>query len=200
LTRDVQSRALLAALLGNEPLDLRRWVRQAPVVPDTVDALDVLNTLRHSEVPIALVVHNEYGHFEGIVTPADILDAIAGAFRSDVPTAEVEAIQREDGSWLVAGSMPADDIRRADLAERGGGTIMTALFDAGLRVEGKGGEIWARDSPQTRPDLTIRLRRRVKRIAARATTHAAVRLKPLWTRSTGAVPTPPGSSRRPGQT
>lgn len=111
MTRDVQSRALLAALLGNEPLDLRHWVRQAPVVPDTVDALDVLNTLRHSEVPIALV-HNEYGHFEGIVTPADILDAIAGAFRSDVPTAEVEAIQREDGSWLVAGSMPADENAR----------------------------------------------------------------------------------------
>lgn len=99
----------MAALLGNEPLDLRRWVRQAPVVPDTVDALDVLNTLRQSEVPIALV-HDEYGHFEGIVTPADILDAIAGAFRSDALTQEGEAVQRADGSWLLAGSMPADEI------------------------------------------------------------------------------------------
>ncbi len=105
----MQSRELLAALLRNEPLDLRHWVRPAPVIPDTVDALDVLNTLRHSEVPMALV-HDEYGHFEGIVTPADILDAIAGAFRSDALTGETEATQREDGSWLLAGSMPADEM------------------------------------------------------------------------------------------
>jgi len=105
----VQSRELLAALLDDEPLDLRRWVRRAPVIPDTVDALDVLNTLRSAEVPMALV-HDEYGHFEGIVTPADILDAIAGAFRSDEPPGEPEAVQREDGSWLLAGSMPADEM------------------------------------------------------------------------------------------
>ena len=105
----VQSRELLAALLSDEPLDLRRWVRRAPVIPDTVDALDVLNTLREADVPMALV-HDEYGHFEGIVTPADILDAIAGAFRSDAPTGEAEAVRREDGSWLLAGSMPADEI------------------------------------------------------------------------------------------
>ena len=40
----VQSRELLAALLDDQPLDLRRWVRRAPIIPDTVDALDVLNT------------------------------------------------------------------------------------------------------------------------------------------------------------
>src|SRR5215212_8567152 len=105
----VQSRELLSVLLGNEPLDVRRWVRQALVIPDTVDALDVLNTLRQAEVPMALV-HDEYGHFEGIVTPADILDAIAGAFRSDARTEEAEAVRREDGSWLLAGWMPADEM------------------------------------------------------------------------------------------
>ena len=56
------------------------------------------------------LVHDEYGHFDGIVTPADILDAIAGAFRSDEGTAEPEAMQREDGSWLLAGWMPADEM------------------------------------------------------------------------------------------
>ena len=105
----VQSRELLAALLGDEPLDVRRWVRQAPVIPDTVDALDVLNILQQAEVPMALV-HDEYGHFEGIVTPADILDAIAGAFRSDARTEEAEAVRREDGSWLLEGSVPADEM------------------------------------------------------------------------------------------
>ena len=56
------------------------------------------------------LVHDEYGHFEGVVTPADILDAIAGAFRSDEHATEPEAVQRDDGSWLLAGSMPADEM------------------------------------------------------------------------------------------
>jgi putative hemolysin len=69
-----------------------------------------LNILREAEVPMALV-HDEYGHFEGVITPADILDAIAGAFRSDEEAGAVpEAIQREDGSWLIAGWMPADEM------------------------------------------------------------------------------------------
>jgi len=105
----VQARELLAALLAGQPLDLRASIRPAPVIPDTLDALDALNVLREAEVPMALV-HDEYGHFEGVITPADILDAIAGAFRSDEPEGEPEAVQREDGSWLLAGWMPADEM------------------------------------------------------------------------------------------
>ena len=56
------------------------------------------------------LVHDEYGHFEGIVTPADILQAIAGVFRADLEEGEPEAVQREDGSWLLSGSMPADEM------------------------------------------------------------------------------------------
>jgi putative hemolysin len=59
------------------------------------------------------LVHDEYGHFEGLLTPADILDAIAGAFRSDEDQSEPEAVRRDDGSWLLAGWMPADEM--ADL-------------------------------------------------------------------------------------
>jgi putative hemolysin len=105
----VQARELLAASLRDEPLDIRAHIRKAPVIPDTLDALDALEVLRRAEVPMALV-HDEYGHFDGIVTPADILDAIAGAFRSDEGTAEPEAMQRECGSWLLAGWMPADEM------------------------------------------------------------------------------------------
>lgn len=105
----VQARELLGAFLADQPLDIRAHVRPAPVIPDTLDALDALNVLREAEVPMALV-HDEYGHFEGVVTPADILDAIAGAFRSDEGNAEPEAVQREDGSWFLAGWMPADEM------------------------------------------------------------------------------------------
>ena len=105
----VQLREVMAPLVGGGAFDIRAHMRTAPVVPDTLDALDALNVLRESEVPMALV-HDEYGHFEGLATPADILDAIAGAFRSDEDSAEPEAVRRDDGSWLLAGWMPVDEM------------------------------------------------------------------------------------------
>ena len=105
----VQARELLAGMLSGKPLDIRGALHAAPIIPDTLDALDALNVLREAEVPMGLV-HDEYGHFEGVMTPADILDAIAGAFRSDEETREPEAVQREDGSWVLAGWMPADEM------------------------------------------------------------------------------------------
>jgi putative hemolysin len=107
----IQTRELLAALLSGTKLDLKAHTREAPIVHDQADALDVLATLKESEVPVALV-HDEYGHFEGLVTPADILEAITGVFRSDLEEEdEPAAVQRDDGSWLLAGYMPADEMR-----------------------------------------------------------------------------------------
>lgn len=107
----VQVRDLIPALLESDGPDLRVRIRaqtrQALVLPDTVDALDALDALRKAPTPMALV-HDEYGHFDGLVTPADILDAIAGAFHSENP--EPDAVRRQDGSWLIAGSMPADEM------------------------------------------------------------------------------------------
>ena len=105
----VQVRELLAPLIRGKPLKIRDHMRQAPSVPDISEALDALQELRNAEVPMALV-HDEYGHFEGIVTPADILDAIAGSFHSDDDQSEPEAVKREDGSWLIAGWMPVDEM------------------------------------------------------------------------------------------
>jgi putative hemolysin len=103
----VQVRELIKPLLERERFDLRAYIRPAPVLPDTLDALDALSALQAAEVPMALV-HDEYGHFDGLVTPADILDAIAGAFHSEAQ--EPEAVQRQDGSWLIAGWMPVDEM------------------------------------------------------------------------------------------
>jgi putative hemolysin len=106
----VQTRNLLAAMLAGQPYEPRKHMRSAPIAHDQADALDVLTTLRESEVPVALV-HDEYGHFEGIVTPADILEAITGVFRSDLDEEdEPPAVRREDGSWLLAGYMQADEM------------------------------------------------------------------------------------------
>ena len=104
----VQSRDVAAALFRGEKLDVRTLMRKAEVVPDQIEAMDALNRLRHAEVPM-LLVHDEYGHFEGIVTPADLLSAIAGEFASDQDIGtEPNVVEREDGSYLISGSMSAD--------------------------------------------------------------------------------------------
>jgi putative hemolysin len=59
-------------------------------------------------VPLALV-HDEYGHLDGIVTPGSILAALAGAFANDLDEGEdPPCVEREDGSWLVSGAASAD--------------------------------------------------------------------------------------------
>lgn len=104
----VQARDIMAALLRGEPVDLRALARPAAIVPDQVDAMDALETLRGADVPMVMV-HDEYGHFEGLVTPADLLSAIAGEFASDQDLYdEPNLVERDDGSLLVSGQMPID--------------------------------------------------------------------------------------------
>ena len=104
----VQARDIVAAQLGGEELDLRKLMRPLEKVPDQLDALDVLEKLRETEVPMILV-HDEYGHFEGIVTPNDLLSSIAGEFVSDQDEkTQRSLIERSDGSFLVSGAMAID--------------------------------------------------------------------------------------------
>ena len=70
-----------------------------------------LTTLKESDVPVALV-HDEYGHFEGIVTPADMLEAITGVFRADIDE-EDPAVGPAGGRVLAA--------RRLHAGRRDGG-------------------------------------------------------------------------------
>ena len=104
----VSTRDMLAALLDGEEIDLAKLMRPAPVIPDLMDAMDALAVLRSAEVPLALV-HDEYGHLDGIVTPGSLLAALAGAFANDMDEGEdPPCIEREDGSWLVSGAASAD--------------------------------------------------------------------------------------------
>jgi len=104
----VQARDIMTALFRGEALNLEALMRRVEVVPDQVDAMDALEVLRRADVPMVMV-HDEYGHFEGIATPADLLSAIAGHFASDRDLhGEPDVVEREDGSLLVSGQMPMD--------------------------------------------------------------------------------------------
>ena len=100
---------ILDVLFDNKPLDIKALVRQVPVVMDRSDALHVLAALRASVVHAALVF-DEYGHFEGLITPGDILEAITGTFQEEEGD-EPAFVTRDDGSFLVSGWMPVDEFK-----------------------------------------------------------------------------------------
>jgi putative hemolysin len=102
-------------LLRAGPHPTREEILAAVVDPlyvnETMPALKLLDRFRGSAVHMAIVL-DEYGAFEGIVTPTDILTTIAG----DLPEREgddaPEAVRREDGSWLLDASMAVDSVER----------------------------------------------------------------------------------------
>jgi putative hemolysin len=129
----IRNRELLSALLRDEPLEPSKLVRPAPVVTEHASAFAVLATLRKASVPLALV-EDEAGDFQGVVSPVDILDAIAGVVRHDLDD-EPAAVRRADGSWLIAGSMPAAEMMErlelaltAELKNKTVGVLMQDLF------------------------------------------------------------------------
>ncbi len=100
---------VLARLLAGEPVQLRELMRKAPVVPDQLDAMDALRLLQKSGTGMAMV-HDEYGHLDGIVTPADLLSAIVGSFVSHLDEGEEPlVVERDDGSLLIGGALGADE-------------------------------------------------------------------------------------------
>lgn len=87
-----------------DPMDI---VREAPNIHDTLSATKVIERLR-SAPDHMLLVFDEHGHFEGLITPMDILGAITGGFSEDTED-EPKIVVRKDGSMLVAGWMPVDE-------------------------------------------------------------------------------------------
>ena len=104
----VKVREVLSALVKGKKISLKRLMRKAEVVPDQLDAMDALRVLQQSEVAMAMV-HDEYGHLDGVITPVDLLTAMAGEFASDQDEGDTPlVVEREDGSLLISGALSAD--------------------------------------------------------------------------------------------
>ncbi len=107
----VQAKDILDRLLDGGDLSIGAALRQPIVVPDTVTALDALERLKADPLGMALVM-DEYGSFEGVVTAADVLEAIVG----DADRRDAAAGQRGGGGGDGAGDGRADAGGRAEIA------------------------------------------------------------------------------------
>lgn len=113
----VAAKDLLDQVLSGQPLSVAGALRRPMVLPDNLSALDALERIRQDPLGLALVM-DEYGSFEGVVTASDLLEAIVGEL--GVPDIETSAggtaVERHDGSLLLDGMMPSDELRaRLDL-------------------------------------------------------------------------------------
>ena len=102
----VNAKDILDCYLSEQVPDIAKLVRPAPVIPEFLDARDVVAILRDSTVHMGLV-HDEYGAFQGVVSSADILESIVGGFHTEEGPPEAAAVKRDDGSYLLSGWMPA---------------------------------------------------------------------------------------------
>jgi putative hemolysin len=107
----VEVKSLIGSITAGKP-ELFRILAKPLYVPATARALDLLEEFRDAETPMALVV-DEYGDIDGIVTLNDLLAAVVGASQLGHGGSEEThpIVQREDGSWLVDGSISTDDLR-----------------------------------------------------------------------------------------
>ena len=107
----IKAKEYLGACLREKKPDLRAFLHQPLYVPETMHALNLLELFRRrSQMHLAIVV-NEQGEPQGIITLNDILEAIVGELaESDMMAPEPAAVRRDDGSWLLDGLMPIEEV------------------------------------------------------------------------------------------
>jgi putative hemolysin len=102
----LESKRLLARMVAGEPFSIEAAMSEPQFVPESMTASKLLDIFRESARHIAVVI-GEYGGVEGLITMQDLLVEIVG----DVEETSPQAIQRDDGTWLVDGLMDVDDFK-----------------------------------------------------------------------------------------
>ena len=96
-------------MIGNQaPFDLKSIAQPALFIPESLYAKKVLELFKKNKNKFGVVV-NEYGGTEGIITLHDLTESVFGDILEENETEEEEVVQRQDGSFLVEGSMNIDD-------------------------------------------------------------------------------------------
>lgn len=105
----VRAAELLPAILRGGDINLRALIREPLFVPDSMPAFKLLDAFRASHRHVAIVM-DEFGAVEGLVTVGDLLEGLVGALPGDVNEARGSFVSRGEGSWLVEGSAPMEEV------------------------------------------------------------------------------------------
>ncbi len=105
----ITTRRLLQQIADGGRADFTRDLQPVVYVPESLTGMELLDNFRASSAHLAVVV-DEYGEIQGVVTPQDLLEAIAGEFKSH-GTEDAWAVQRADGSWLLDGLIPIPELK-----------------------------------------------------------------------------------------
>ncbi|NTV11581.1 MAG: HlyC/CorC family transporter, partial [Zoogloea sp.] len=105
----VGAKQLLNQLLKGGGIDLGVQLQEGVFVPETLNGMDLIDHFRASGSQMVLVI-DEYGEVQGLVTLQDVLEAVTGEFVS-ADQEEAWAVQREDGSWLLDGLIPVPELK-----------------------------------------------------------------------------------------
>jgi putative hemolysin len=123
VTGILRAKDLLREFAAGRPVGIPDSLPMPPFVPEGMGALEVVARLRHDKSPVALIV-DEYGTIDGMVTLTDVLEAIVGDIPALDEKGEPAATRRDDGSWLLDGMMPVDELQMLldldDLPEESG--------------------------------------------------------------------------------
>ena len=109
---DVMGKISIARLLelgADTPGTIEAYVTPATFVPETLSGMELLEQFRAKAGRFVLVV-DEYGVVQGLLTPRDLLEAITGELQPGAQT-DAWATQRDDGSWLLDGLMPVSELK-----------------------------------------------------------------------------------------
>ena len=101
---------MLQSALAGKPLDIERHLRKPLYVPEFITITQLLENFRKEHLQCALVV-DEYGDIQGFVTLTDVMTAIVGDLPSSALSEDQDCMRREDGSWLIDGSVPIDRVK-----------------------------------------------------------------------------------------
>ncbi len=133
----IQAKDILSITMSNEKIDLKSFLLPPLFVPESMRALKVLERFKQTGIHLAIVV-DEYGSVSGIVSLTDVLEALVGDIPHIEELDEPQIMRREDGSWLVDGAVPIQDLKEVlqigqfpkedeGLYQTAGGFIMTTM-------------------------------------------------------------------------
>jgi putative hemolysin len=105
----VHAKDLLNATFDGLSLSLATVMRAPLIVPDTTPVLRLLDQFKRAGQHIAIVV-DEYGSVEGLVSITDIIESVTGGLPGRGREMLAKPIRRKDGSWLLDGMMPIDEV------------------------------------------------------------------------------------------